>query len=97
MLAEITSLQALCYRLGQLLDEGQATAAMVSLAKMQTTQKARAIAADARDLLGGNGILLENHVIKHLVDIESHFTLEGSDHMQALTIGLEITGSQAFV
>jgi len=96
MLAEITSLQALCYRLGQLLDEGQATAAMVSLAKMQSTLKAREVAADARDLLGGNGILLENHVIRHQADIESHFTLEGTDHMQALTVGLEITGFQAF-
>ena len=94
--SEITSLQALCYRLGQLLDEGQATAAMVSLAKMQTTLKAREVAADARDLLGGNGILLENHVIRHQADIEAHFTLEGSDHMQALTVGLEITGLQAF-
>jgi glutaryl-CoA dehydrogenase len=96
MVAEITASQALCYRLGQLIDEDRATAAMVSLAKMHTTQKARQIAADARDLLGGNGILLENHVIRHFADIEAHFTLEGSDHMQALTIGLEITGSQAF-
>jgi glutaryl-CoA dehydrogenase len=96
MLAEITSLQTLCYRLGQLMDEGQYTAGMVSLAKMQTTSKARKIAADARDLLGGNGILLEHHVIRHQGDIEAHFTLEGTDHMQALSIGLEITGLQAF-
>ncbi|GCE14526.1 acyl-CoA dehydrogenase family protein [Tengunoibacter tsumagoiensis] len=96
MLSEITSLQALCYRLGQLIDEGQATSAMISLAKMQTTLRARQIAADARDLLGGNGILLENHVCRHMADLESGFTAEGTDHMQALTIGLEITGTQAF-
>lgn len=96
MLAEITSMQALCYRLGQLLDEGQATAGMVALAKMQTTLKAREVAADARDLLGGNGILIENHVTRHMADLEAHFTLEGTDHMMALTVGLEVTGLQAF-
>lgn len=96
MVAEITASQALCYRLGQLMDEDQASAAMISLAKMHTTQKARQIAADARDLLGGNGILLEHHVARHFSDIEAHFTLEGADHLQALTVGLEVTGFQAF-
>lgn len=96
MLADITSMQTLCFRLGQLLDEGKATAAMISLGKMQTTLKARQIAADARDLLGGNGILLEHHVARHQADIEALFTAEGADHMQALTVGLEITGFQAF-
>lgn len=96
MLAEVTSIQTLCFRLGQLMDEGKATAAMVSLAKMQTTLIARQVAADARDLLGGNGILLEYHVARHKADIEVLFTAEGADHMQALTVGLDITGQQAF-
>jgi len=96
MLAEITSMQTLCLRLGQLMDEGKATTAMVSLAKMQTTLKARQVAADARDLLGGNGVLLEYHVSRHQADLEALFTAEGADHMQALTVGLDITGLQAF-
>jgi glutaryl-CoA dehydrogenase len=96
MLADITSLQALCFRLGQLMDDGKATTAMVSLAKMQATLKARQIAADARDLLGGNGLLLEHHVARHKADIETLFTAEGADHMQVLTVGLDITGLQAF-
>jgi len=57
---------------------------------------ARGIAANARDLLGGNGILLANRVARHLADIEAIHTYEGTETMQALIIGRGITGTSAF-
>lgn len=96
MLAEITCLQLLCLRASQLIAANKLTLGTASLAKMQAASKARQIAADARDLLGGNGILLEYHVAKHQADLEAIFTFEGTDHMQSLIVGREITGTQAF-
>ena len=96
MAAEITSMQLLCWRLSRLVDDGRLTAAMASLAKMNNAQKARRIAADARDLLGGNGILLEHEVARHQADLEGLFTFEGTDHVQALVLGRELTGIGAF-
>jgi len=55
------------------------------------------VIAQARDLLGGNGILLENHVIRHLADIETLHTFEGTETMQTLIVGRDITGVGAFV
>lgn len=96
MLGALTDMRLLCIRLGQVSALNKLTVEAASLAKMQTCLKARKIAADARDLLGGNGILLENAVAKHLADIEAVFTLEGTDHIQALILGYAITGIQAF-
>ena len=96
MLAEITSMQLLCLRLGQLGEEDRVTAGMASLAKMNNAAKARAIVADARDILGGNGILLEHHVARHHADIEAIYSFEGTDSIQALIVGREITGLSAF-
>lgn len=95
MLAEVTSMQLLCWRLSHLADAGRMTAAMASMAKMNNAAKARAIVADARDILGGNGILLENHVARHHADMEAVFTFEGTDSVQALIVGREITGISA--
>jgi glutaryl-CoA dehydrogenase len=95
MLAEVTSMQLLSWRLSQLADVGQMTAAMASMAKMNNAAKARAIVADARDILGGNGILLENHVARHHADMEAVFTFEGTDSVQALIVGREVTGISA--
>jgi glutaryl-CoA dehydrogenase len=95
MLAEITSMQLTCWRLSKLADEGRMTAAMASLAKMNHAAKARAIVADARDILGGDGILLQNHVARHHADMEAIFTFEGTDSVQALIVGREITGLSA--
>jgi len=96
MLAEITSMQLLCLRLSQLAGSGQLTPGMASLAKMNNAKKARAIVAEARDLLGGNGILLEHHVARHFADMEAVYTYEGTDTVQSLIVGREITGVQAF-
>jgi glutaryl-CoA dehydrogenase len=96
MLAEVTSMQLLCVRLAQLAAAGRMTEGMASLAKMNNAAKARQVVADARDLLGGNGILLENHVARHQADMEAVYTYEGTDAMQSLIIGREITGHSAF-
>lgn len=95
MLAEITGMQLMCWRLSRLADEGRMTAAMASLAKMNHAAKARAIVADARDLLGGDGILIEHHVARHFADMEAVFTFEGTDSVQALIVGRAITGISA--
>ena len=95
MLAEITAMRLLCLRVAQLADDGRLTAAMASLAKMNHAAKARAVVADARDILGGNGILLHNHVARHHADMEAVFTFEGTDSIQALIVGREITGVSA--
>lgn len=96
MLAELTSMQLICFRLSRLADEGKMTAGMASMAKMNNAQKARQVIADARDILGGNGILLEYHVARHQADVEAVYTYEGTDTVQALILGREITGRQAF-
>ncbi|HEY6591182.1 MAG TPA: acyl-CoA dehydrogenase family protein, partial [Actinomycetota bacterium] len=96
MLAEITTMQLLCLRLAQLTEDGRMTAGMASLAKMNNAAKARQVVADARDILGGNGILLENHVARHHADMEAVYTYEGTDAIQSLIVGREITGESAF-
>ena len=87
MAAEITAMQLLCLRLSALQEEGRLTSAMASLAKMNHAAKARQVVADARDILGGNGILLENHVARHHADMEAVFTFEGTDSIQSLIVG----------
>jgi glutaryl-CoA dehydrogenase len=95
MLAEITAMQLMCWRLSKLADAGRMTAAMASLAKMNHAAKARTIVADARDILGGDGILIDHHVARHHADMEAVFTFEGTDSVQALIVGREITGLSA--
>ena len=96
MLANVTTMQLLCLRLAQLQEEGKMTAAMASLAKMNNARLAREVVADAREMLGGNGILLEYHIARHHADIEAVFTYEGTDTIQSLIVGRDITGTQAF-
>ena len=96
MLANVTTMQLLCYRLGQLQQEGKMTDAMASLAKMNNARLAREVVAEAREMLGGNGILLDYHIARHFADIEAVFTYEGTDTIQSLIVGRDITGTQAF-
>jgi glutaryl-CoA dehydrogenase len=95
MVGEITAMQLLCLRLSELAGDGRLTPGMASLAKMNHAAKARQIVADARDILGGNGILLEYHVARHHADMEAVFTFEGTDSIQSLIVGRELTGLQA--
>jgi glutaryl-CoA dehydrogenase len=97
MLADITDMMCMQVRLSQLIDEDKVTMPQVALAKMHYTERSRAILADARDMLGGNGILLDYHVARHLCDIEAIDTYEGTDTVQALIVGRDITGLNAFV
>ena len=74
----------------------EASARVAGLAKMHNTRKARTITADARDMLGGNGILLDYQVMRHMVDLEAIHTFEGTETMQTLIVGRDITGVGAF-
>jgi len=96
MLANVTTMQLLCLRLSQLQEQGKMTDEMASLAKMNNARLAREVVADAREMLGGNGILLEYHIARHHADIEAVFTYEGTDTIQSLIVGRGITGIQAF-
>ncbi|MBV9049689.1 MAG: acyl-CoA dehydrogenase family protein [Solirubrobacterales bacterium] len=97
MLAEITAMQLYCLQIGRLAERGHMTDTIAGLAKLNNTSKARQICAEARDMLGGNGILLENHVIRHMADIEAIHTYEGTETVQTLIVGRDITGVSAFV
>ena len=96
MLAEICSMQLYCLRLGRLIEEGKLTDTIAAIAKMNNTRKARQVISEARDLLGGNGILLDFHVMRHLADIEAIHTYEGTETIQTLVVGRDITGVGAF-
>lgn len=97
MLATLTSMQLHCRRLADLEAAGTLRPEQASMAKVHNTRAARAIAANARDLLGGSGILLENRVARHMADIEALHTYEGTDTMQSLIVGRSVTGVSAFV
>ncbi|MFT4135930.1 acyl-CoA dehydrogenase family protein [Microbacterium sp.] len=97
MLEELTGMQLYCRHLADLETAGGLRPTQASLAKYHNTRAARRIASTARDLLGGNGILLEHGVMQHLADIEAIHTYEGTESIQALLIGRDITGMSAFV
>ncbi len=97
MLADVTSMQLYCLRLGRLIEEGKMTESMAALAKMNNTRRAREVIASARDVLGGDGILLDRHVMRHYTDIEAIYTYEGTESIQTLIVGRDITGVSAFV
>jgi glutaryl-CoA dehydrogenase len=96
MVAELSAIQLICYRMAELQESGQWTGTMASIAKMHTANKARTIANQARDLMGGNGLLLDFHVARHLTDMEVVHTYEGTEFIQSLLIGRKITGHSAF-
>ncbi len=96
MLAEVTAMQLYCIRIGRLDETDDMSDTIASLAKLNNTVKAREVLSEARNLLGGNGILLENHVIRHMADMEAIFTFEGTGTIQTLIVGRHITGVSAF-
>jgi len=97
MIGEITKAQLLSLQLGRLKDQGLATPGMTALAKANNATMARLVAATAREILGGNGILNENEIMRHLCDLESVYTYEGTHDINTLVVGREITGFSAFV
>ncbi|MFP3579010.1 acyl-CoA dehydrogenase family protein [Arthrobacter sp. efr-133-TYG-104] len=96
MLSELTAMQLMCHRMAELAETGRLTSPMASMVKMSTAQKAKWICAEARDVLAGNGILLERHVARHMTDMDVVSTYEGTDSIQSLLVGRDITGISAF-
>jgi glutaryl-CoA dehydrogenase len=97
MLGNITSSWALCARLSQLQDEGRAEDRHSSLAKAWSTVRMRETVGYARELMGGNGILLEHNVGRFVADAEAIYSYEGTREMNTLIVGRAITGLSAFV
>ena len=96
MLTTITQGQLLCYRLGRMKDEGTMTPQQVSLAKRANVDMATNVAREARRLLGANGILVEYHSMRHMANLESVYTYEGTHDIHSLVLGQALTGLSAF-
>jgi glutaryl-CoA dehydrogenase len=96
MVAETAAMQLFCFRLAELQEAGEMTAPMASLAKLHNVRKAKLVCSQARDILGGNGLLLDYHVARHLTDMEIVDTYEGTDSIQSLIVGRDVTGISAF-
>ena len=96
MLSEVTAMELYCFRMAELQEQGRWTGPMASLAKMHHARTARQVCLDARDILGGNGLLLDHHVARHLTDMEVVHTYEGTDSIQSLIVGRDVTGISAF-
>jgi glutaryl-CoA dehydrogenase len=96
MLTEITKAQLLCVQLGRLKERGTATPAQVSLAKRNNCEIALSIAREARDILGANGITAEYPVMRHMCNLESVYTYEGTHNIHTLVLGEAVTGLSAY-
>ena len=96
MLMDVTAMALYCKRLLELEEAGELSEKQAALAKVHNTRAARRVAANARDMFGGVGILLENDVMRHMADLESLHTYEGTDTIQSLIVGKTITGVSAY-
>jgi glutaryl-CoA dehydrogenase len=97
MLTEITKAQLICWRLGNLMNEGKATPAQISLAKRNNVEIALQIAREARQMHGGMGITGDYPIMRHMMNLESVVTYEGTHDIHLLILGMEITGENAFI
>ena len=96
MITEITKAQLLTWRLGVLRNEGRATTAQISMAKRNNVMLALTIAREARQILGGMGITNEYPIMRHMMNLESVVTYEGTHDIHLLITGMEVTGLAAF-
>jgi glutaryl-CoA dehydrogenase len=96
MVSEITKAQLMCWRLGRLKEAGTITGGQISLAKRNCVAMARDIARDARDILGANGVTDEYQCGRHMLNLESVYTYEGTHDIHTLVVGQDITGIAAF-
>lgn len=96
MAVQVTTMRLVCLRLAELEEAGLMSAEAASLAKLHNASTARLVVSAAREMMGGDGLLLENDVARHLTDIEVTITVEGTESMQSLIIGRAITGISAF-
>ncbi|MFM1793358.1 MAG: hypothetical protein RLZZ252_1712, partial [Bacteroidota bacterium] len=97
MITEITKAQLLVWRLGVLMDKGKANPAQISMAKRNNVEIALNIAREARQMLGGMGITGEFPIMRHMMNLESVVTYEGTHDIHLLILGMEITGETAFL
>ena len=96
MITEITKAQLLAWRLGVLKNEGRATTAQISMAKRNNVDMAINIAREARQMLGGMGITGEYPIMRHMMNLESVITYEGTHDIHLLITGMYVTGLNAF-
>jgi glutaryl-CoA dehydrogenase len=96
MITEITKAQLLTWRLGVLRNEGRATTAQISMAKRNNVMLALTVAREARQILGGMGITNEYPIMRHMMNLESVVTYEGTHDIHLLITGMEVTGLAAF-
>ncbi|MCA9969623.1 MAG: acyl-CoA dehydrogenase family protein, partial [Anaerolineales bacterium] len=96
MAAAVTQMQLLCFRLAQLMAAGTLDESQVALAKYSNARQARRVAGLAREILGGNGLLIENHVARYFADAEAIYTYEGTNEINLLIVGRALTGIGAF-
>ena len=96
MLTEITKAQLICWRLGNLMNAGKATPSQISLAKRNSVEMAINVAREARQMHGGMGITGEYPMMRHMMNLESVVTYEGTHDIHLLILGMEITGENAF-
>ncbi|HEY1813773.1 MAG TPA: acyl-CoA dehydrogenase family protein [Kofleriaceae bacterium] len=96
MVSKITQAQLLCWRMGRLKESGKLTPAQISLAKRDCVAMARDCARDARDILGANGVTDEYQCGRHMLNLESVYTYEGTHDIHTLVVGQEVTGLAAF-
>jgi glutaryl-CoA dehydrogenase len=96
MITEITKAQLLTWRLGVLRNEGRATTAQISMAKRNNVAMALDVAREARQILGGMGIVGDYPIMRHMMNLESVVTYEGTHDIHLLITGLDITGENAF-
>ncbi len=96
MITEITKAQLLAWRLGSLRNEGKATSAQISMAKRNNVEMALKIAREARQILGGMGITGEYSIMRHMMNLESVVTYEGTHDIHLLITGMDVTGLNAF-
>lgn len=96
MITEITKAQLLAWRLGTLMNEGKATPAQISMAKRNNVEMAIKIAREARQIFGGMGITTEYPIMRHMANLESVITYEGTHDVHLLITGMDITGINAF-
>ena len=97
MLGDVTAMQQLCIRLSRMQDAGEMRDEHASLAKVFTASRCRDVVARAREIFGGKGILLENHVARFFSDTEAIYSYEGTNEINTLVVGRAITGFSAFV
>ncbi len=95
MVTEITKAQLLCNQLGELMDQNKATYQQISMAKRNNVSMAHTVASEARQIIGGMGITGEYPIMRHLMNLETLITYQGTNEMHELITGRDITGFNA--